>query len=349
MQVRSTGFVRTSLRGALDVVLEASVVGSFSRIGYLVRRGLFDFADADGATAPVQVGARRAVVTGASSGIGFATAQALSDRGFGLVLVSRDPRRNVDATRRLAAITTAPVTGLVADIGDLTDVRDLAAALVADGGRVDVLVHCAGVLNRSFHRTEQGFEETFAVHVLGPHLLTGLLADHLGDARAGRGGRVVTVSSGGMYAARLDLDRLESVSPATYRPKRAYAAAKRVQVEFAIEWAARLRAGGSTACTMHPGWVDTAAISAGLPGFSRAVAPLLRRPEEGADTVVWLATAAPFEEIGGRFYLDRRSRALHPVPRTRTDARARRVAFERVSELVGLAPHFGEPRATAAS
>lgn len=354
----------------VDVALEATVVGSFSRLGFLARRRLCAWEDPPSTLPGGTPGGRapRAVVTGASSGIGFAVAEALATRGWSVAAVSRDARRATSALERLSAAgaasagargSTPPrITGHLADLGDLAEVRRLASELRAltdpgdpDGG-IDILVQCAGVLARSFHRTEQGFEATFALHVLGPHLLTGLLTGQPGAGGVGPGGlrpasQVITVSSGGMYAVPLDIGRLERAGPATYRGSTAYALAKRAQVELSVEWARRLEPLAIVPVTMHPGWVATAAISSGLPRFSRLARPILRRPAEGADTVIWLATT-PGTGRAGRFYLDRKPRALHPVPGTRPSASQRREAFARVDELVGLARDAGHPPAPAA-
>jgi dehydrogenase/reductase SDR family member 12 len=167
-----------------------------------------------------------------------------------------------------------------------------------------------------------GFELTVATHVLGPFRLTWDLAPHL--HRAGRS-TIVTVSSGGMYTERFDLDRLE-MDPAHYDGVRAYARAKRAQVVLAHEWSRRWSARGVTSYAMHPGWVDTPGLASGLPSFT-LLGPLLRRPEEGADTAVWLATGAARspgtpngaarKSVEDGFWHDRRLRGEYYLPWTR--------------------------------
>jgi NAD(P)-dependent dehydrogenase (short-subunit alcohol dehydrogenase family) len=284
------------LTGLADQALELSIVGSFSRLGAITRRRLFAWAG----PAPADRGGPRplAVVTGASSGIGRATAEALVSCGWRVAIVSRDPARHavaVDSLQTLARVAggrgaPAAVEGFVADLGDLVGVRKLAGR-IADLGPLAALVHNAGVLNREFHRGEQGFEATFAVSVLGPTLLSALLLEPLrAGARPGGSARLVTVSSGGMYPARLDIGRLEHEGPTRYRPIRTYSLTRRAQVELGVEWARRLAGTGVIAVTMHPGWVATAGLDHGLPAFARVMRPALRTPAEGADTVVWLVT-----------------------------------------------------------
>jgi NAD(P)-dependent dehydrogenase (short-subunit alcohol dehydrogenase family) len=106
--------------------------------------------------------------------------------------------------------------------------------------------------------------------------------------------------------------------PHEYNGTKAYARAKRAQVTLAEMWADRLRADGVSVHAMHPGWADTPGVRRSLPGFRRVMGPLLRTPEEGADTLVWLAAddGRPVETTG-RFWLDRRPRDIHRLARTR--------------------------------
>ena len=140
--------------------------------------------------------------------------------------------------------------------------------------------------------------------------------------RAAGDATIVTVSSGGMYTQRFDLDHLV-VGPDGYRGTTAYARAKRAQVVLSHEWARRWGGDGVASYAMHPGWVDTPGLHSGLPGFTR-LGPLLRDPAQGADTAVWLAAGGAREPGDGGaprlegFFLDRRPRSEYHVPWTRT-------------------------------
>ncbi len=118
-----------------------------------------------------------------------------------------------------------------------------------------------------------------------------------------------------MYAQRLNLDTLE-MSAVNYKGATAYARAKRAQVVLNHAWASRVPASEVVFQAMHPGWVDTPGVKSGLPTFYRVMRPLLRSPDEGADTIVWLATD-PGALDSGHFWLDRRRRSEHRVPWTR--------------------------------
>ena len=166
-----------------------------------------------------------------------------------------------------------------------------------------------------------------ASQVLAPFELTRLLLPALRAPRPATAvpARVITVSSGGMYTQRLDPAALLE-QPARYRGVRAYARAKRAQVALSAEWARRVAAAEVAFHALHPGWVATPGIAAALPRFDWLLRPLLRTPEQGADTIVWLASADPAGLGSGGFWHDRRRRTTRRLPGTRDvtrDAAAR--------------------------
>jgi NAD(P)-dependent dehydrogenase (short-subunit alcohol dehydrogenase family) len=204
---------------------------------------------------------------------------------------------------------------------------------------IHVLIHNAGALDDVRQTSPEGIELTVASQVVGPFLLTGLLLPAL---KAAAPARVLWVSSGGMYSEPLSVDRLEMPADG-YDGTTAYARAKRAQVTLVELWARRLEADGIVVHAMHPGWADTPGVARSLPTFRRVVGPLLRTPEDGADTLVWLAVddGAPLAE-SGRFWLDRRPRALHRLASTRRSdtpeerARLWRWAVEKSGLSIGL-------------
>jgi NAD(P)-dependent dehydrogenase (short-subunit alcohol dehydrogenase family) len=145
-------------------------------------------------------------------------------------------------------------------------------------------------------------------------LLTSLLFPRL---RATSGSRVITVSSGGMYVRRLDVDSL-TPDPASFNGVAAYARTKRAQVVLTEEWSRRTHGSGVAFHATHPGWVDTPGLRASLPGFTRLMRPLLRSPREGADTIVWLASNLAGARESGEFWHDRRARSTVRLPCTAT-------------------------------
>ena len=293
----------------VDAALEATVVGSFSRIGYEVRSRLDHWQAAGG-----DLAGRTVLVTGATSGIGLAAASRFASLGASVRFLARDDGRAQAARARIMEVggRGADVSYALADVSDFAALREFAADFSAANPRLDVLVHNAGALTRDFRRAPGGAELTLAAHVFGPFLLTGLLLPAL---RRAAPGRVVTVSSGGMYTQRLDLGRLE-MGPDDYDGSVAYARAKRAQVVLNREWAERVAAREVVFHAMHPGWADTPGVQSSLPAFHRVMGPLLRTPDQGADTVVWLASAPEALASSGRFWHDRRPRSEHHVPWT---------------------------------
>lgn len=296
----------------IDRVLEASVVGSFSKIGYQARSRLGHWAE------PGPLPGASVIVTGATSGLGFETAVQLARLGASVTFVARDPDRARAARESIAERSgRGDVSFLLADMADLESVRRAAADYLGRHDTLDVLIHNAGALNRHYDQAPGGTELTVATQVLGPFLLTGLLLPILRRPRPKRDGpaRVLTVSSGGMYSKRFDLDRLEA-GPDGFDGVAAYARAKRAQIVLNREWASRVDPHQVVFHAMHPGWADTPGIRSSLPGFFRITRHILRTPQQGVDTLVWLARAPEAAQSSGQFWLDREPRSEYKLPWT---------------------------------
>ncbi|WP_395695935.1 SDR family NAD(P)-dependent oxidoreductase [Nocardioides sp.] len=303
----------SAVGSAVDTVMDRTVVPGYTRIGPAVRRHLPTWpADPP----PEALAGARVLVTGASSGLGVATAEGLAALGAEVVLVVRDTDKAARVVRQLQGRNPlARLDVARCDVADLDDVRRFAATV---DEHVDVLVHNAGAMPPERTESPQGHEMTMALHVLGPVLMTELLAPHLDD------GRVVLVTSGGMHAQRLRDDDPEYLV-GDYSPTTAYARSKRAQVELLPILQRRWGARGVTVHATHPGWADTPGVADSLPTFRRVTGPLLRDAAGGADTTVWLAATQPPPE-GGRLWHDRRPRPTHLLPRTRTgDAERQRL------------------------
>ncbi len=320
----------STLASVVDRALDRSVVLGYTRIGPALRRRSWPADPPPGA-----LRGRRVVVTGATSGLGEATALDLARLGAAVHLLGRTQEKIDRAVHDLrAAVPGAEVVGERCDVSDLDAVRAWCADLA---GRVDALhglVHNAGVLPPERQESAQGHEATLAAHVLGPHLMTELLLGPLLQGGRTGGATVVWVSSGGMYTSGLREDDLQYRS-GEYDGVRAYARTKRMQVVLADAWARRLRGSGVTAASTHPGWAGTPGLTDSLPGFGRLVGPLLRSAAEGADTVVWLVATRPSAPGSHHFWHDRRPRPT-TWPVQREDDPARVADFlGQVSELTG--------------
>ena len=326
-------------RAALDKLMDATVLPGFSSLGYRARRS--------GWTETPDLTQHSVLVTGASSGLGAATCELLAGSGAEVHMLVRDLEKG-EAVRTAIAERTGSerVRLLRCDVSDLGSVRELAAAFVAEGHALTALVNNAGVMPPERSRSADGLELGFATNVAGPFLLTALLLPAL---RRRSPSRVVNVSSGGMYTAKLDPDDVQ-LERRAYDPARFYAHTKRCEVLLTELWQARLAGTGVTAHSMHPGWADTPGIRESLPGFRRVMAPLLRDARQGADTIAWLCWAPEPLAEPGRFWQDRAVRPTYKRRSTRERGEDRERLWDECVRLSGLddatlAAAIGEPLA----
>ncbi|MFW2332738.1 SDR family NAD(P)-dependent oxidoreductase [Ilumatobacter sp.] len=303
----------------VDTAIEVPVVPSFTKIGYAVRSRLDDWTDLDS----YDLTGRTYLVTGSTSGLGRAAARQLAAGGAHVVLNGRGHDKTDRVREEIVAETgSTEVSIAVADMGELDQVRAMATDLTGRFDRIDGLLHNAGALSAERRENSQGIEATVASQVVGPFLLTSLLLDSVGAAAPGR---IITMSSGGMYSAGLTVNRLQ-MNDAEYGGSEQYARAKRAQVTLNEMWAERVPADEIVFQALHPGWADTPGVEEALPTFRKVIGPLLRDTDQGADTMVWLAAddGEPLRASGG-FWLDRRTRSIHKLGTTRrTDAPERR-------------------------
>jgi NAD(P)-dependent dehydrogenase (short-subunit alcohol dehydrogenase family) len=235
---------------------------------------------------------RTAVVTGANSGIGFVTAEALARAGARVVLAVRDVERGKAAAGRMSGATE--VRRL--DLADLASVREFAAGW---DGPLDLLINNAGVMMLPRQRTRDGFEMQFGTNHLGHFALTNLLLPHVTD-------RVVTVASGAHRwpGAAIHFDDLDLANG--YNPQRAYAQSKLANLLFTLELQRRLTEAGSAvrAVAAHPGWAATNLQShAGNP-VTRLLMQLGNRLFAQSDRAGALPTLyAAVEDVPGAAYV----------------------------------------------
>ncbi len=298
----------------IDTVLERSVAPSFSSIGPWARRRLFKWPQLE----QYDLSGRTVVLTGGTSGIGEAAALVYASLGARLVIVARSPEKT-DATIKALKDQTGnqDIHAVLADLGQQDEVRRAVDELLDKHAPIDTLVHNAGALFNERRRVEDGTDLTVELMVATPFLMTSLLLPALtqGDTP----GRVLTMSSGGMYTEGLRVEDLE-MTDSEYQGAKQYARAKRAQVSLNTVWAERVSRARCVFHALHPGWVDTPGIQDALPGFSKVLqrVGLLRSAREGADTLVWLTADAEALESSGDFWHDRARRDPHMMARTRS-------------------------------
>ncbi len=248
---------------------------------------------------------RTVLVTGATTGIGKATAAGLAAMGARVAIVGRDRGRVEDTGREIRAAGGAPVDGFVADLSAQPQVRRLAAEVMHTLPRLDVLVNNVGGYWATRHVTVDGLERTFAVNHLAPFLLTTLLTDFL---TASAPARVVTVASGAHATGRIDFDDL--LGETSYSGERAYSQSKLANVLFTYELARRLRGSDVTANALHPGVVRTAFGAEDPSDIQRWITPFwrpfMKSPSQGAATPVHLAASPDLQQVSGKYFANRK-------------------------------------------
>lgn len=258
---------------------------------------------------------RVAVVTGASSGIGKEVARALVAQGWRVIGTGRDEARMADTAAEIALAGEGSIEMLRADLSLMAEARQLAEEIATRTDRIDVLVNNAGGMTDRLEMTAEGLEANFAGNHLGPFALTeGLMPLlHAAAAEAPRGATriLMTASDASEMMGPLNLDDMQNLD--TFNPGVAYCSGKQANVLFARALAARLAGAGIVAHAMAPGATDTPFFSHG-PEATQAYTRDLPKLSvaDGADTLIWLATAEEPGRSSGGYWEQRAPRAPNP-------------------------------------
>ncbi|MFQ3323465.1 MAG: dehydrogenase/reductase SDR family protein 12 [Pseudomonadales bacterium] len=315
-------------------------VWRFTRLGYTTSRKRWNALSAD-------MNDRHAVITGATSGIGLAAAKQLAELGAQLTLVARDETKAKQIVSELIEQTgNTRINIELADMSLMKDVHALAGRLLKTGKPVDMLINNAGALFNPRQQTTEGLEQSFALLLLGPYILTERLHPLLAKSESAR---VVNVLSGGMYSQKVQVNDLQS-QRGEYSGSTAYARAKRGLMILTEEWAKRWQGDDISVNAMHPGWVDTPGVVNALPEFYRVTKRVLRTPEQGADTITWLAAAKEAGKVSGKFWLDRQQHPSHLSKRTVETAAQREqllVELEKLEKVTAATQPKRQKKATS--
>ncbi len=270
-----------------------------------------------------EMSGKTVLITGATNGIGRAAAMALAKMGAGLTIVGRSPQKTDVTVQELRALGLGPVEGLVADLSSMAEVRRLADDFRRRHDRLDVLINNAGGIFASRQLTADGYEMTFAFNHLAYFLLTNLLLDLL---IASAPSRIVNVSSRSHESGKMDFADLQGEKSYGMGGNRAYGQSKLANVMFTYELARRLAGTGVTVNALHPGVVATGfgennsgAVGAAMRIFHR----FSITPEEGADTVVYLASSPDVAGVSGKYWVKRQ--AVDSSPASHDEAAQKRL------------------------
>lgn len=287
---------------------------SFSNIGYAWRK-----AGWDASAKPLE--GKHVVITGASGGIGAATAAGCLAAGARVTAVAR----NRDKLDKLSRALGEGLTTVQCDLAETKEVLTLSQT-VRD---VDVLVNNVGVMLHDFTLNSDGIDTQYATNLLNQFVLTEALMQNDGlksDAH------VIQVASGGMYMAPLVLEKLSATEAAQHDGTQAYAIQKRAQVVLTKYWNNAEHTETRKFHVMHPGWVDTAGVQQSLPTFRKLLKSILRDADAGADTIVWLAQQQPESDDTASIWFDRARRSVHAYGFTKSADKATDALAERLKE-----------------
>lgn len=301
----------------LDWFLDRSIYFSFDKTGYIRHKKKFTKTKLNGKN-------KTALVTGANSGIGLAITKALIHAKARVIMVCRNKEKGNLALQEVKNLySNADINLLIADLSESKSIKNLIEQITSP---IDILIHNAGTMPNSLLYNSNGKEMIWATQVIGPYLLTSEL---IKKKLLSPCGRIITVSSGGMYTKKLDLTDL-NWKKNLYNKYKAYANAKRAQI-ILNEFFAKIYNNHYIFSCMHPGWVDTPGVKHSMPKFYSWMKKRLRTPEQGCDTVIYLSLIHK-SYPGGKFWFDRKIVSTHIIKKTLESQTDRKIFWETLQQ-----------------
>ena len=265
------------------------------------------------------------VITGGTSGIGEVAAVRLAEQGARIVLIARDKARTDTTLLKLQSANAAVRHAAhYADLSSIAEMKRVASEIAAIEPKIDVLINNAGAVFLARQTSVDGLEMTFATNHMAYFVVTNILLPNL---KATPGARIVSTASDAHKSAKLDFDDLQ-FEKRKYTSFTAYGNSKLCNILFTRELAKRLGTDGPTANCLHPGFVGTRfgsnnATNGFLKILQRAIMTFGISPEQGAKTIIHLATSPDDATISGEYFY--KCKIAEPTLAAQDDAAAARL------------------------
>ncbi|MEJ2104265.1 MAG: SDR family oxidoreductase [Ignavibacteriaceae bacterium] len=246
------------------------------------------------------------IITGANRGIGKEAAKEIARKGAKVYMACRSLDSANEAKEEIVNETkNGNIFIREIDLASVESINKFAASFKEEEPGLDILINNAGISSRSKKLNDAGVELTFAINVLGHHILTKLLIDHLEKSAPSR---IINVAS--EYAGGLDLNDI-NFEIRSYDATAAYKQTKQANRMLTREWARQLSDKNISVYSMTPGWVPDTDLFREQSGLNKAVIKTVgivggRSVEQGADTIVWLASNDKVDVKNGGFFKDRK-------------------------------------------
>jgi NAD(P)-dependent dehydrogenase (short-subunit alcohol dehydrogenase family) len=258
------------------------------------------------------------VITGATSGLGRATALQLAQKGASVVIIARSNTKANEVIKEIKK-EGGKAQFIISDLSSMKDTKEAAESITKVVDRMDVLINNAGAYFPKYRETSEGFESTLALNYLSPFLLTHHLIEQMEHIASEYGeARIINISST-MHKRPINWDDL-NYKETTYNSSLAYEQSKHLLTSFTYYLSRKLKETGITVNCIHPGFVKTALAQSDFPFPMNVIVSIVdlligETPEQAADTPVWLALSNEVKGINGEYVHHRKVKKSWPPTR----------------------------------